>query len=41
MAIKKACDVNDIIISFPIHILDFGIRGGEKLNTVMEASSNN
>ncbi|WP_395084210.1 hypothetical protein [Gracilimonas sp.] len=41
MAIKKAYDENDIMILFPIRILDFGIRGGEKLNTVMEALSNN
>lgn len=41
MALKKAYDKNDIMIPFPIRTLDFGIRGGEKLNRVMEASSNN
>ncbi|NEN25516.1 mechanosensitive ion channel family protein [Cryomorpha ignava] len=32
MAIKKAYDENDIMIPFPIRTLDFGIKGGEKLN---------
>lgn len=36
MAIKKAYDTNDITIPFPIRTLDFGIKGGEKLNEVME-----
>ena len=31
-AIKKAYDENDITIPFPIRTLDFGIKGGEKLN---------
>lgn len=31
-AIKDAFDANDIMIPFPIRTLDFGIRGGEKLN---------
>lgn len=35
MAIKKAFDENDITIPFPIRTLDFGIKGGEKLNEVM------
>lgn len=30
-AIKKAFDENDITIPFPIRTLDFGIKGGEKL----------
>ncbi|PRY10090.1 mechanosensitive ion channel-like protein [Pontibacter ummariensis] len=30
--IKKAFDANDILIPFPIRTLDFGIKGGEKLN---------
>lgn len=30
--IKKAFDQNDIMIPFPIRTLDFGIKGGEKLN---------
>lgn len=34
MAIKKAYDQNDITIPFPIRTLDFGIKGGEKLNEV-------
>ena len=32
MRIKKAYDENDIMIPFPIRTLDFGIKGGEKLN---------
>lgn len=35
MAIKKAFDENDIMIPFPIRTLDFGIRGGEKLDTML------
>lgn len=37
MAIKKAFDENDIMIPFPIRTLDFGIRGGEKLNTMISS----
>ncbi|MEP1307269.1 MAG: mechanosensitive ion channel family protein [Balneola sp.] len=40
MAIKKAYDENDIMIPFPIRTLDFGIRGGEKLNTVLNNGTN-
>ncbi|MEO9886214.1 MAG: mechanosensitive ion channel family protein [Balneola sp.] len=40
MAIKKAYDENDILIPFPIRTLDFGIRGGEKLNTVLNNGTN-
>ena len=36
MALKKALDENDIMIPFPIRTLDFGIRGGEKLNTMWD-----
>ena len=35
IAIKKAFDENDIMIPFPIRTLDFGIRGGEKLNSML------
>ncbi|MEX1192131.1 MAG: mechanosensitive ion channel domain-containing protein [Brumimicrobium sp.] len=35
IAIKKAFDENDIMIPFPIRTLDFGIKGGEKLNEMM------
>ncbi len=35
IAITKAFDENDIMIPFPIRTLDFGIRGGEKLNTML------
>jgi len=40
IAIKKAYDENDIMIPFPIRTLDFGIRGGEKLNTVLNSGTN-
>lgn len=36
IAIKKAYDENNITIPFPIRTLDFGIKGGEKLNEVMD-----
>lgn len=35
IAIKKAYDSEDIMIPFPIRTLDFGIKGGEKLNEVL------
>lgn len=35
MVIKKAFDENDIMIPFPIRTLDFGIRGGEKLDSMI------
>jgi small conductance mechanosensitive channel len=34
-AIKAAYDAEDIMIPFPIRTLDFGIKGGEKLNTML------
>jgi small-conductance mechanosensitive channel len=36
IAIKKAYDKEDIMIPFPIRTLDFGIKGGEKLNEVID-----
>ena len=33
--IKKAYDENGIMIPFPIRTLDFGIKGGEKLNAML------
>lgn len=36
IALKKAFDKNDIMIPFPIRTLDFGIKGGEKLNTMLK-----
>ncbi|MCH5599980.1 mechanosensitive ion channel family protein [Niabella ginsengisoli] len=33
--IKKAFDENDISIPFPIRTLDFGIKGGEKLSSML------
>ena len=36
IALKKAFDKNDIMIPFPIRTLDFGIKGGEKLNTMIQ-----
>lgn len=38
IAIKKCYDANDIMIPFPIRTLDFGIKGGEKLNEVLGGS---
>lgn len=39
IAISKAFDKNDIMIPFPIRTLDFGIRGGEKLNTMLNTGN--
>lgn len=39
MAVKQAFDNNDIMIPFPIRTLDFGIKGGEKLNEMLANSS--
>lgn len=35
IALKAAFDNNDIMIPFPIRTLDFGIKGGEKLSTML------
>lgn len=35
MAIKSAYDKEDIMIPFPIRTLDFGIKGGEKLDAML------
>lgn len=35
IALKKAFDDNGIMIPFPIRTLDFGIKGGEKLNEMI------
>ena len=40
-AIKEAFDANDIMIPFPIRTLDFGIRGGEKLNEQLSLNKQN
>lgn len=39
MKLKKAFDENDIMIPFPIRTLDFGIRGGEKLNSMLPSNN--
>lgn len=39
--IKKAFNENDITIPFPIRTLDFGIKGGEKLSTVLKGREGN
>jgi small conductance mechanosensitive channel len=36
IAIKKAYNKHNISIPFPIRTLDFGIKGGEKLNEVLQ-----
>ncbi len=41
IAVKEAFDANDIMIPFPIRTLDFGIRGGEKLNEVFSLNDGN
>ncbi len=38
MAIKSVYDSNDIMIPFPIRTLDFGIKGGEKLNEMLDTA---
>ncbi|MFN1835439.1 mechanosensitive ion channel family protein [Balneola sp. MJW-20] len=38
--LKSAFDENDIMIPFPIRTLDFGIRGGEKLDTMISNRNN-
>ncbi|MEM6370388.1 MAG: mechanosensitive ion channel family protein [Myxococcota bacterium] len=38
VAIKKSFDAHDITIPFPIRTLDFGIRGGERLDEVLPRS---
>lgn len=40
MAITKHFDENDIMIPFPIRTLDFGIRGGEKLDAMLQSERN-
>lgn len=39
MRIKKAYDENDVTIPFPIRTLDFGIKGGEKLDAMIEKNN--
>lgn len=39
--LKKAFDENDIMIPYPIRTLDFGIRGGEKLDSMLQNGKNN
>lgn len=34
-ALKKAFDANDIVIPFPIRTLDFGVKGGERLDEIV------
>jgi len=40
-AVKKAFDENDIVIPFPIRTLDFGIKGGQKLEETLAEHSEN
>ncbi|MTI89509.1 MAG: mechanosensitive ion channel family protein [Balneolaceae bacterium] len=41
IALKKAFDEHDISIPFPIRTLDFGIRGGEKLDAMLSRGNGN
>ncbi|WP_070138196.1 mechanosensitive ion channel family protein [Crocinitomix algicola] len=40
-AVKKAYDKHNILIPFPIRTMDFGIKGGEKLDSMLNSSTNN
>lgn len=40
IAIKEKFDEHDIMIPFPIRTLDFGIRGGEKLDSMLARDEN-
>lgn len=40
IAINEKFDENDIMIPFPIRTLDFGIRGGEKLDSMLVGDKN-
>lgn len=39
MSLKRAFDKNSIVIPFPIRTLDFGIKGGAKLNEMLPKSN--
>lgn len=39
IAVKKSFDAHDITIPFPIRTLDFGIKGGERLDEVLPQSA--
>ncbi len=39
IALKKKFDENDITIPFPIRTLDFGIEGGEKLDSMLKGTT--
>ena len=39
VTVKKALEKADILIPFPIRTLDFGAKGGEKLNTMINDSA--
>ncbi len=41
MAIKKKFEENDIMIPFPTRTLDFGVRGGEKLDSMLASRESN
>ena len=40
MSVKKAFDKNGITIPFPIRTLDFGIKGGQKLSSMLKPEVN-
>jgi len=40
IGLKKAFDQNGITIPFPIRTLDFGIKGGQKLNEMLVRKAN-
>lgn len=41
VVVNKTLADNDILIPFPIRTLDFGIKGGEKLNTMLAKKESN
>ena len=41
IGVKKALEKADILIPFPIRTLDFGAKGGEKLNSMLNTTKDN
>lgn len=41
VGVKKALEAADILIPFPIRTLDFGAKGGEKLNSMLKSNKHN
>ena len=41
VGVKKVLEAADILIPFPIRTLDFGAKGGEKLNSMLKSNKHN